>query len=438
MQRIILTGILVAVFSFAHAQEKTTYLAYDSLTYAQYMAGDWRSLAETGREALRDGYDTYYLRMRVGIAYFEQKDYVRSIFQYRKALEFNATDAVALEYLYYALEYVGREEDARALSRQFSPELLYKLRIHHRSKLQAIWTDFTWSANHGKTYQPPAELTVGGQTLPVQFSLFNVGFQHQLGISNSLLQQYSYLSKTDFLYSYDGNELVSSERTLTEHQYTLSGSFHMAHGLSLHATLHPILILLPQPGTRGNGNRSSGAPRFESLDGVASLGIYMNVWKLRIGAAASYSYLSGLYQFQQDYSLAFFPRGNLGFYTETHFIDQLEYGSPGIRYVSYAGSQLAGLKLLPNLWIEAEGMAGNLSRYNLYDGTVVYNGNERMRSRFTGRLIIPFAKYRGQFRFVYSFENSESYFFDGKTLINSIHTIGFSTQTITGGLIWKF
>ncbi len=438
MQRIALIGMLLAAFSFVHAQEKKTFMTFDSLTYAQYMAGEWRSLAETGREALRSGYDTYYLRVRVGIAYFKKKDYVKSIFQFRKALTFNATDPVALEYLYYAYQYLGREEDARALSRQFSPELLYKLRIHHPSKVQGIWADFTWSGNNSKTYQPPAELTVGGQTLPLQFSLFDVGFQHRLGKSNSLLQQYSYLSKTDFLYSYDGTEEISTERTLNEHQYTLSGLFHLARGLNLHATLHPILILLPQPSSLGNGNRSSGAPVFESLDGVASLGIYLNAWKLRFGAAASYSYLSGLYQFQQDYSLSFFPLGNLNFYTETHFIDQLEYGSPGIRYVSYAGSQLAGLKLLHNLWIEAEGMAGNLSRYNLYDGTVVYNGNERLQSRFTGRLIIPFAKYRGQFRLMYSYENSKSYFFDGKTLINSIHTVGFSSQTITGGLIWKF
>ena len=438
MQRIALIVTLLAVFSFVRAQEKKTFSTFDSLTYAQYLTGNWGSLTETGREALRSGYDTYYLRVRLGIAYFEKKDYVRSISQFRKALDFNVTDPVALEYLYYAYQYAGREEDARALSRQFSPELLYKLRIHHPSKVQEIWMDYTYSRMNGKTYQPPDALTIGGQTLPLQFSLFDVGFQHQLGKSNSLLQQYSYLSKTDFLYSYNGTEEISTERTLTEHQYTLSGSFHLARGLNVRATLHPILVLLPQPGSQGIGNRSSGAPVFESLDGVASLGIYMNVWKLRLGAATSYSYLSGLYQFQQDYSLSFFPLGNLSFYTETHFINQLEYGSPGIRYVSYAGSQLAGLKLLPNLWIEAEGMAGNLSRYNLYDGTVVYNGNERMGNRFTGRLIIPFAKYRGQFRLMYSYENSESYFFDGKTLINSIHTIGFSSQTLTGGLIWKF
>jgi len=116
MRRVILITVMF-LFSgmLLHAQDKKGFAWYDKITYEAYLKGDWKEVITTGKEALREGIDYYYLRMRLGIACFSRKKYQQAIPHFRKALEYSKGDVVALRYLYYSYLYSGRDADRHAL-----------------------------------------------------------------------------------------------------------------------------------------------------------------------------------------------------------------------------------------------------------------------------------------------------------------------------------
>ena len=71
--------ILVALMLLpAREANSQSFIKIDSATYAQYLAGDWSTLVHEGKQAISQGVDYYYLRMRVGIAFYEMKNWCQS------------------------------------------------------------------------------------------------------------------------------------------------------------------------------------------------------------------------------------------------------------------------------------------------------------------------------------------------------------------------
>ena len=114
---------------FANAQDTLNSGVVNQRTFDLYEQKSWKELDKQGADFLKKGYDYYYLRMRVGIAYYERKDYCLAEKHFNRALHFNSHDELAMEYLYYCYVFTGRHENARWLSKKFSPELAAKLGI---------------------------------------------------------------------------------------------------------------------------------------------------------------------------------------------------------------------------------------------------------------------------------------------------------------------
>lgn len=69
-----LTAILLLLSGALRAQE-LSYNKVDSLTYTQFIMGRYNELEKTGKAALDQNIDFYYLRMRLGIAQYETHHY---------------------------------------------------------------------------------------------------------------------------------------------------------------------------------------------------------------------------------------------------------------------------------------------------------------------------------------------------------------------------
>ena len=80
LQLIIITGFIALNLS------GQSFVKIDSATYAQYLAGDWKTLVREGKAALDQDVDYYYLRMRMGIAYYELENYRAAIDQLNQSL----------------------------------------------------------------------------------------------------------------------------------------------------------------------------------------------------------------------------------------------------------------------------------------------------------------------------------------------------------------
>ena len=118
---------LILVFSLSSlgsfAQSKESFAWYDKLTYELYLNQNWDKLIEQGNKALNAGYDYFYLRMRIGIANYNKGYYRASIPHFSKALSYNNSDPLTLEYLFYAYRFSGRLIDANLLYQKYEDQL---------------------------------------------------------------------------------------------------------------------------------------------------------------------------------------------------------------------------------------------------------------------------------------------------------------------------
>ena len=81
----IILMVLFAEASFGQIQQTTT--SIDAATYELWLEQDWDALIETGNRALKNGFDFYYLRYRLGIAYHEKQNYQRAGSIFKKRLK---------------------------------------------------------------------------------------------------------------------------------------------------------------------------------------------------------------------------------------------------------------------------------------------------------------------------------------------------------------
>jgi hypothetical protein len=108
--KIMFVSISVLYFSSAKCEtgSNKSFQYYDSLTYQQYLSGNWGDLIYSGKQALHLGYDYKYLRMRIGFAYFYQENYRNSAEHFRKALQFDSFDTTAALYYNLSCKPAGR------------------------------------------------------------------------------------------------------------------------------------------------------------------------------------------------------------------------------------------------------------------------------------------------------------------------------------------
>lgn len=58
-----------------NAQDTLTSATVNQKTFQLFTDKNWTELIKFGNQAINKGYDYYYLQLRVGIAYYEKKNY---------------------------------------------------------------------------------------------------------------------------------------------------------------------------------------------------------------------------------------------------------------------------------------------------------------------------------------------------------------------------
>jgi len=198
---VLLTALLF--FSGQSNAQKNDYVYYDSLTYKLYMEKDYKQLIKKGKEALHSGFDYYYLRMRIGIAYYNQKKYRLAAPHFKKALSFSDNDIVK-EYLYYSYIWGGEPLMAERLINDMSNALKDKLRLG-KSGVLATSVDMAYlirAEDFPDDLDFPS-LDPGTQIIPENFFNMSAGMSHKLGKGASMSHMLTYLHKGNDKYSYD-------------------------------------------------------------------------------------------------------------------------------------------------------------------------------------------------------------------------------------------
>lgn len=341
---IIILLLLFPVLSVSGQIEKD-FNHYNTLTYNQYLAENWNDLILTSREALSQGFDSYYLRMRLGIAYYSKEKYMRTEKQFRKALDYNAQSLAAREYMYYSMLFTGREKEAHTY---------YETDDEHKSKFVS---DMYFEAGVKVSDEK-------SNFRNVRYGLLSL--KHEFSTSVSFFHAYQYLVR-DYIVD-DGTGLGqnqgSTQLKTSQNEYYATLNILSGRGFYISPAYHYQRVLF-------EGYKYSNY--------VWSLGLEKNLGITKLYTSASYSRIDYLYQTQVGVGLTIYPLANQNFYIDNFFIGQNESEIWRSQF-----KQRLGFRLSRQIWLEGWYAIGAMRYFNEQNAFIVFNSPNITKYRYGG------------------------------------------------------
>jgi len=416
-----------------------------------YIAHNWAELINYGNEAIAQGYDYFYLRMRIGIAYYEQKKYMKGVRHFEKAVQFNSSDKVALEYLYYSYVFSGRNNEARALKSMFSERMLDLLKPPSNKIFESLYCEGGIALSNQNNIYKNIDLNgpsniYGAALITNNMHYWHVGLNHQLGNKLSVYEGFCNINIDMASKISANNKDTLDNYTLTQNDYYLSPNYQFKY-FSISPAIHFINVNFGKLNAYriNNTHRYAFTKKDTTFSNYAtSLSITKNIGIYSYNLTGGFSQLNGYNQIQTGLSLTYYPLTNTDFYGTSSLVYLNE------NYTNrFIVIQKIGLKLAPKLWAEAGITYGDLQNYCENNAFVVYNTGDKILYKYGFSIVSPLLKHvefslrydsfykentydrtDQKMKYVYGLPN---YFLETESI-----TINYKTQTIIGGIKWKF
>ena len=380
--KLIFTILLLSLLIPLYSQRSFQY--YDSLTYALYEKGRYKEVVQYGNEALSSGYDYYYLRMRLGIAYYNLKQYDRAGGHFKKAMGFSS-EKTGAEYFYYSLIYSGRRDEARLFLCE-NQALLPDISAPCSPLLAGAYAEGGYKKSSGEARN------IG------DIRFFHAGLLHQPGPRWEIYHGYSNIHQE--LYSFDyvsngngsgpgpGGPTDSVERrsdiSLVQNEYYARIAYHAGSGLVFSPAFH-------YQGVSGMENNTAFSLRIEKP-----------IAFMRWHASAAFSSINDLDQQLYGLGVTLYPLGNTSFYVSATANSHIQEDENSMVYTGQAGIQV-----VDGFWIDGMYGWGDIYNYADMHAFYLYNIPDVITSRMNISAIFRIAR-RHSLRAGYLLENKES------------------------------
>jgi hypothetical protein len=391
----LLVFLLVSVAYCSKAQSVKTFDQADSVSNAQYMAGNWQQLLVTGKQAIDGGFDSPALRQRLGYARLVTGDYSGALKDYNIIFKNDSYNATARYYAYLCHKYLNQELGASYNAAYLDSNQLKSEKIS-RYGLINVGIESGAKVNDN-VYRGTAAYT--------RVYLTNrLGWRWQLEQSVAYFNQYI----TGSAVQIPGAPLIATISSNNQQlEYYGKVSYSLTENVQLIAAYHFLNTTYQTVTYTGNiglgGIRYSGA-RF-ALQGDVNMGS-----------------LIARHINQYNASLMLYPTGNLNFYTISRgsYVDQNSTGT-------VVFNQSIGYKILKNTWAETSGTFGDMNNYIDADGLYIYNAIDPTKLRLGETVFQPIGKHL-QLQLNYTYEQKQ----------DDAHNLNYNQHSITAGLLWKF
>ncbi len=416
----------------------------DQETYRAWQDGQWKSLIGTGRKAMKAGIDFYYLRVRMGVAWYRLGNYHMAVRYLEKARKMNPEDNETNELLYYALLFSGLDDEAAILAKEFPAELKKKTGADHKPKVSSLRLVFNTAFPSGQdepdNYIPPSDTQMNGiQYTGKERYIAALHLTHRLSPRSVLTHGYTYTNQNHFVFGRnDSTEKTIADYRTVLHQYYLNLSLRVARRWEMNGGIHYTMIRFPFIWQNTPVGRGRNAPSSHGVD--HNLSGWMSVYRyfpyVHAGTTIYYSELNQTHPLQADVHINVFPLGNKNLYLLNDvsalwlFEENESENLWGWRVT--AGGRLAR-------WCWAEGGAGFGNRRNFLSdgGMVVHNSTDRILQSFDANLLF-FPSSRIRLSISYSYSLMRSDFVPVQYYDNTYNKIIYSLHSISGGLKWNF
>lgn len=395
--RIIFVILFISIFYKSYSQDSLNFSFYDNTTYNYYLNSNWDSLIEHGNKALDKGYDYYYLRLRLGIAYYNKERYLKAAKHFNKALEFNK-ESFILEYLYYSYLFSGNQPKALEIYNSMPETRKEKIKTS-KTIFKSIYADFGYGLNTDYSYQ--SKNIIGKSNALVQRNLTidnyfgNIALTHKIGKYSEATHSYSGLI-LNWNQQFKDNNLDTRQflHNTTQNQYYLVLNLKNKKRFSLILAYHLLWIntnynTFTTDFSNEYGNYIFKNNTYSTREKVLLFGFEKEYNYFIINTAFGFSGLNGLKQTQPSATLSIFPLGNRNLYFTFNPTIILERGLflGGIEKRTVYNAKI-GLKI-KRLWIETNGSYGDIVNYIENNGYTVINDVDKIKLRAGISLIYP-------------------------------------------------
>lgn len=442
MRRITIAWILLFYFISGTAQEPESFADFNNLTYRQYEEKDWSALLKTGKQALKKGYDFYYMRMRMGIAAWERKNYHRAILHFRKALEYNQSDPVALEYLYYAYLFTDKSVEAGRLLERMPEFLLKKIGNDRDRDLTGLELSASYFLRTGLLVDPLNTSTLitdnGWRNMDEGGGEVSLRTEWKTGKNSRMNTGYRFLSKQRNAYLLDGGQgtyyspnIYNQHFLYTDYKVRIFRDTYMKLSAGY-------LNLRPRSAATGRWGLTY-IEVFPEHNLTGHLSLRHDFPYLSLIAGAGVSNLNFFFQVQQDAEMILYPLGNRNLYLSGAVTRSTQYATDPDFSHSVFGSAALGVRIIKPVWLEVYGSTGD--RYNVLmsGGWHVYNEFNPISSIFGGDVLISFPKKNLVITAGYYQSGVTSwYFYKYQETLYRNEPIQYNLLNIYGGIKWTF
>jgi hypothetical protein len=436
-KRLVIVPLIIIVLQ-GLSQEIVNTQSVDRKTYELYEKKEWKELIEVGNLAKTKDIDFYYLQYRMGIAYYERKNYRKAIPFFEKIINQTLEDKTALEYLYYSYLFSGRKDDARVLALDFDPEMRNELQLYNNELIvngvgfeykKYMFDDYTISSEQSDEIE---------QKVRKDLNYFNLNLTHYSKKKFKLFHAFSYLLGSDQVFDPE-YDVYKFDETVKQFQYYIAGNWNLNKGSGLKIGIHYINTKLEAVNPDSNFvNGHSGINDYylyyKKINSIVGFVKYsksiscFNFW-----AASSISNLNTSFQLFPLLGVDYYPFGNTNLYLGSEVIYQVspdeQTYDPGFIF-----KQKVGFKLFKSLWIEPFMQYGKVSNFVDNDAFVIYNNPDVINYWYGVNLNLDLYKSGLTLYFIYQ-QYSNTNFYKS---YQSEYSIDYGSQTLLGGIKWKF
>ena len=302
------------------SQDTLTSAMVEQKSYQLYQDKKWNELVKFGNKALKQGYNYFYIQMRLGVTYFEKKNYCLAESHFKRALGFSSNDDLAKEYLYYCYVYMGRTEDARMLSKQFDKVLASKIGTDKLSAIGFVMFEGGTKISDSTYYFDRTKKTESVFFNPATY--FQLGLEHSIKKRISLFHAATYFNQKNFVGTLTQLQYYLKVAVPIKNNWLISPSFHFVNinfssdfNTTKIDTLWPpgMPHIQPPPGApplRTNVQTATTTIKTNSNYYIGSLAIQKTVKQVTFSVGSTLSNMSGITQYINSAALYYSILGN--------------------------------------------------------------------------------------------------------------------------------
>jgi hypothetical protein len=385
---VVFVVLLMFKSTSAYADDNMTQTYIDSVSLYHFELGNWDELINTGKLAEKNDINFKWLQQRVGYAYFNKKQYYKSMQHYEQALAFDEKDEITRLYLYYNGINTGDISYARYHAGKLSEASRVYIEQRGFRPLDAIDLEFS--------YKIPEAAVINDATYK------RFGLNSMLGYQVNLYQSFSSFSQSTDTTQTKQSEYFALIGWNPTAKTNLSLGYHYVY-----TTVNQSPYTNYYPGNIIFGKISHKLNRIDlSVSGANFNNDWIDTKQLGVHLGIGFSGQNNIYLTSSYYRI-------------------LETGSD-YAYGRNLFKQTAGILLFQRLWTEASINFGNLNHFIDNNGLYIYNSLDPTSFR-TGLSLFGYVS-----KPITVYVN---YTFDKKLVVSSNQQ--YNQHSITGGIIWK-